>query len=143
MYILKQTPIKKGQQIQHFRTSNHSIKLILYKHHLLVVWLNLIMQFAHFVREGTTFFQVKFFNNALKHINNLNSLFLPQRHYTVFLFSGCLIRKHCHLFVYYFQHLSIIFNIVKVEWQTLIFLFNEERHKQYIQWSNLRKHNQF
>ena len=49
----------------------------------------------------------------LKHIEDLNSLCLPQRHCTVFLFSGCLIRKHCHLFVYYF-FLTVPFMIVTI-----------------------------
>ena len=60
------TKLSKGQQIQHFRTSNHSIKLLLYKYHLLVVWLNLIMQFAYFVREGTKLFQVNFFKQYVE-----------------------------------------------------------------------------
>ena len=83
--------------------------------------------------------------------------FLPQRHYTAFLFSGCLIRKHYYSFFYYFTKIYEIVCLwmwIFYEWtlkkqnilsvlerfklgnlylyslhKTSKFLFNEERHK--------------
>ena len=49
------TKLSECQQIKNFRTSNISLILILFKYHSSKIWLNLIMQFAYFVRESTKF----------------------------------------------------------------------------------------
>ena len=99
-----QPKLSEGHQIQHFITSNHSLILSLFRYYVLEIWLSLIMQFAHFVRETINFSSKKqntIVKNILKHIKKIK-FFLPQRHCTVFLYSGCLNRKHYHLFFYNF-----------------------------------------
>ena len=62
--------------------------------------------------------KIQLFSICWKILNKRLKFFLPQRQYTVFLFSGYLIRKQYHLLLYYF---TAIYEIVPFMIVTIFF----------------------